>query len=225
VAWLVWRRPRPLEVLLLACLLFVVLYAVSPYGFLNTEPRYLTLIQPVVALLVAWAVCRPWRVTAVALVAAVALSAVGLALMERDRLATFRINGVAVPEDLAPLIRALERDRVATAFADYWVAYPVDFESRERIIVTPAPDTGAIRNLAWDELVRSSENPAWVFLRGTGREQRARGRLERAGYRRVEVGRFDVYVRWKPSGAESSARATRATRPARTSEASPTPAP
>jgi 4-amino-4-deoxy-L-arabinose transferase-like glycosyltransferase len=199
LVWLIWRRPRRLEVLVLACLTFVVIYAVSPYGFLNTEPRYLTLIQPVLALLIGYAVCRPWFVAAASLAAAVTLSAVGLALMERHRLATFHINGVPVPENIGPLLRVLDRAGAKTVFADYWVAYPIDFESRERIVATPTAGTGDIRYLPWDETVRRSANPAHVFVRGTGREARARAKLLAAGYRRVEVGGFSVYLRGRPT--------------------------
>ncbi len=155
----------------------------------------LSLLQPVLALLIARAVYRPWPVAVGAVAAAVALSVAGLASMERHRLTVPRINETPTPENLTGLVRALERAQVKTAFADYWVAYPIDFLSRERIIATPAPDTGTIRNVLWDEAVRRSPNPAYVFVRGAGRESLARSRLLRARYHRIEVGEFSVYLR------------------------------
>ena len=195
LAWLVWRRPQRLEVLILACLVFVPIHVLSPYSFVTVEPRYTSLLQPVLALLIARAVYRPWPVAVGAVAAAVALSVAGLASMERHRLTVPQINETPTPENLTGLVRVLERAQVKTAFADYWVAYPIDFLSRERIIATPAPDTGTIRNVLWDETVRRSPNPAYVFVRGAGRESLARSRLLRARYHRIEVGEFSVYLR------------------------------
>ncbi len=197
LAWLVWRRPRGLGVLLLACPVFLVVYVVSPFTYLGDEPRYVTMFQPVIALLVAWGLCRfsrPWPAVG-GTAAALALSLAGLVSMERHELTVQTVNAARVPTETASLIRALERAGARTAYADYWVAYLVDFDSRERLVVTPAPLTGVTRNLAWAEEVRRSRSPAHVFVRGGGREERARPRLLREGYRRVRVGGFDVYVR------------------------------
>jgi 4-amino-4-deoxy-L-arabinose transferase-like glycosyltransferase len=206
-AWLVWRRPPGLALLILACLLFPIVYVVSPYSYLSVEPRYLALLTPVVALLLGWTLRGRWLATA-GVAAAFALTLAGLVAMDRERLPVPRINEVLVPTDRGPLLRALEREQVETAFADYWVAYLIDFESRERIIATPAPDTGDVRSLRFDERVRRSVSPAHVFVRGAGRGARARPRLLRAGYRRMEADGFDVYVR--PRTGPSTALRSRA---------------
>ena len=53
--WLLWRRPARLAPLLLIVLVFPVFYFVSPYTWLESEPRYLILVMPVFALLIAYA--------------------------------------------------------------------------------------------------------------------------------------------------------------------------
>ena len=61
-----------------------------------------------------------------------------------------------MPPDIGPLIRFLETHRATRVLADYWVAYRLSFESRERIIAT---STGFVRYQPHDRLVRRSANP------------------------------------------------------------------
>jgi 4-amino-4-deoxy-L-arabinose transferase-like glycosyltransferase len=192
--WLVWRRPAGLGVLTLVCLLFPVLYVISPYTFLSSEPRYLALLMPVVALLLARALRGPW-LAAAGVAAALGLSLAGLAAMEQDRLTLSQAEDLPIPASTRPPLRALEQAGVKTAVADYWIAYVLDFESREQIITIPAPYTGQNRHPGWNELVASDPRSARVFVHGADAERRARRRLLRAGYRRIEAGGFDVYVR------------------------------
>src|SRR5207253_245036 len=131
--YLLARRRSRLEPVLLAAIVFPVLYLVSPYTWLGSEPRYLTLISPVLALLVAYAAVPGWRAVTV-VVAAVALSVAGATIMERDELGAAHADGVVVPSDLHPLVRALETRGVRHLYANYWVAYPIDYESGERIV-------------------------------------------------------------------------------------------
>lgn len=192
--WLVWRRPRGLGLLLLVCLFFPVLYTISPYTYLSAEPRYLALLMPVVALLLAWPLQRPWRAAA-GIAAALALSVVGLAKMEEHRLTLSLAKEATIPADTRPVIRALQRAGVKSAVADYWIAYVIDFQGRERILAVPARETGQDRKPSWSELVRRDPRAARVFVHGAAAERRARARLLGSGYRRLETGGFDVYVR------------------------------
>jgi len=95
-------------------------------------------------------------------VLAVAVSVAGLVDM-RDRTSPF-VAGVALPRDLAPLEAALRAHGVTRAWADYWIAYRVTFETHGRVIVAPTTDD---RYPAYAAAVRAAQAPADVFLAGT----------------------------------------------------------
>ena len=192
--WLLWRRPRGLGLLLLVCLFFPIVYTISPYTFLSAEPRYLTLLLPVLALVLAWSLRRQWLVAA-GVAAALVLSVVGLARMDQHRLTLSLAQEATIPPDTGPVLRVLQRAGVKTAVADYWIAFVMDFQGRERIIVAPVPLTGQDRRPSWSELVRRDPRAARVFVAGAVAERRARRRLLGSGYRRLETGGFAVYVR------------------------------
>jgi hypothetical protein len=52
--------------------------------------------------------------------------------------------------------------------ADYWIAYPISFESREEVIAT---SSAFVRYGPHDELVRSQPAPAFVFYTGAADQQ------------------------------------------------------
>jgi len=208
--YLLARRRSRLEPVLLAAIVFPVLYLVSPYTWLGSEPRYLTLISPILALLVAYAAVPGWRAVAV-VVAAVALSVAGATIMERDELGAAHADGVVVPSDLHPLVRALEALGVRHLYANYWVAYPIDYESGERIVAAkiggevvardgrllPAgsSDRGSEgRYPKYNRVVNRSRDAAYVFVAGGTAEPSLRPRLLRLGYRLVRTNGFDVYL-------------------------------
>jgi 4-amino-4-deoxy-L-arabinose transferase-like glycosyltransferase len=210
VAALVWaavRGGRRLEPLILVCVLFPVFYILSPYSYLNDEPRYLAAVAPVVALLAGRWLGGP-RSAALALAAACALTIGGLALMERDRLTVTVVDDVRMPTSVRPVVDALDRAGVSRGYASYWVAYLVDFTSRERLIVTPSSQTDFVRrggdlrpadtigsrNQGWDRLVEESPRVAEVFVSGDSAERRSGSRLVAAGYRKILAGGFSVYV-------------------------------
>jgi hypothetical protein len=115
--------------------------------------------------------------------------------MDDHRLTLSHADEATIPSDTRPVIRTLERSGVRTALTDYWIAFVIDFQSRERITAVPAPYTGVDRHPSWSELVRRDPRAARVFVHGAVAERRVRRRLLDAGYRRLEIGGFDVYVR------------------------------
>ena len=106
------------------------LYALSSYASLQTEPRYLVLLGPAFALLGATAVRASRAAVALACVLA-ALSAVGVASLQRSGASVVQAEGVPVPADIQPLLNLLERAGVRYAYADYWIAWRIVFESGE----------------------------------------------------------------------------------------------
>src|SRR5262249_28871758 len=194
---------------LLIVLAMPVFYFVSPYTWLQTEPRYLTLVVPVFALLIAWWLTTPWR-TAVGLAAALALTVAGLAELDRHDVVAFRTEGVAVPQDLQPVLRTLRDERVGYAFASYWVAWRITFESGLDIVgakssyLQPLGRRGRVypgdhlNDLGFDptyyrRAIRHRD-AAHVFVLGGNVEPRVAPLLRRNGYRRVVRGGFSVWL-------------------------------
>lgn len=188
VGYLALRRRRELGPLLAVALAFPFLYAASSFTWLVEEPRYLVLLLPVLALLAAAGLRGP-RSAALALAVALALSATGLARMEGSFRYETRTGHVDVPDEVGPLLAALDQRGARTVVADYWIAERITFESRERIVAT------SHRYPPFTERVRASADPAHVFVAGTPAERRARPRLERDGYERRVVGGFALYSR------------------------------
>jgi 4-amino-4-deoxy-L-arabinose transferase-like glycosyltransferase len=191
LAWfgyLVLRRRARLGPLVPVALAFPFLYAASSFAWLVEEPRYLVLFTPVLALFVGACLRRP-RIAAVALAAAFALSLTALERTEGSHRYEIRTGQVDVPDDLGPLLDALDARGVRTVRANYWIAERITFESRERIVAN------SHRYPPFTERVNASADPARVFVAGTLGERRARSRLLDDGYERVEAGGFALYSR------------------------------
>ncbi len=185
------RRPRGLEPLLFTGALFPFFYAASSYTYYVTEPRYLVFLAPPATLLLARLLTRP-AAAALALTAAIAFSVYGLLRIDdQGRFLPRAARDVRVPPDMGPLIGFLERRGANRVLADYWIAYRLSFESRERIVAT---STRFVRYVPHDRLVRRSAYPSRVFVEGQVKERRARADLLRRGYRRYRVGGFVAYV-------------------------------
>ena len=191
------RRPRGLEPLLVATVLSPFLYAASTYTCYVAEPRYLVFMAPLPALFVARLLTRP-AVAAVVLAAAVGFSVYGLSRIdEQGAFVPLAAKEVRMPPDIGPLIRFLETHRATRVLADYWVAYRLSFESRERIIAT---STGFVRYQPHDRLVRRSAYPSRVFVAGQVKELLARAELLPRGYRRYVVDGFVAYIHDRSPG-------------------------
>jgi Dolichyl-phosphate-mannose-protein mannosyltransferase len=148
----------------------VVLLVLGAFPFLHAaftssgyvgEGRYLYFLLPWLALAIASATRRA-AATAIVVVLAMAVSFAGLVNM-RDVTSPF-VAGRPLPGDLAPLEAALRAHGVTRAWANYWIAYRVTFETRGRVIVAPTTDD---RYPAYAATVRSAAAPADVFLAGT----------------------------------------------------------
>jgi hypothetical protein len=198
IAW--WRRRQmPAAHLLFGTVaVFPFLYALSPSTWIVDEPRYVVVLLPVLALLIAQACATVPRAVA-AVAGAAALSAVVLWHLTTVPAFLERADGLFVPSDFRPLIADLEAHGPRHLFAGYWIAYRTDFESRERItaaearpqtiarlrdgrLAPPVPRTSdENRHVAYDTLVRSDPNAGFVFLLDTA-DVRAEMLRARVGY-------------------------------------------
>jgi Dolichyl-phosphate-mannose-protein mannosyltransferase len=212
-AWLLLRRPPRLAPLLLIVSIFPVFYFVSPYTWLQTEPRYLTLVMPLFALLIAAALRTPVRIAGVLALAA-ALTVAGFVELDRNDVAAFRTEGVPVPADLGPVLTTLREHHLGYAYASYWIAWRITFESDLDIVgakssyahpfvragrVHPGdpPDDLGIDPRYYVE-AEQHRDAAHVFVRGGDVEQKVAPTLGRADYRRILSGKFSI---WVPPGA------------------------
>ena len=211
--WLLLRRPSRLTPLLLIVLTFPVFYFVSPYTWLESEPRYLTLVMPVFALLIASAMTTAWRTAAILTVVA-ALSIGGMVELDRHHVVAFRTEGTAVPASITPVVNTLRAHHLSYAFASYWIAWRIAFESDEKIIGAkaswahpyirngrvqpgdPANDRGF--DSRYYSRADKQRQVAHVFVLGGNVEPHVRPLLRRAGYRRIVTGGFSV---WIPPGS------------------------
>jgi hypothetical protein len=206
-----WRRT---QVSLFATVIafYPFLYSSSGLTWLTREPRYVVLVLPAVALLAAKAATSVPRV-AILLGVAALLSVTGLVRWIDWSHAT-RSEAAVDPERLsvAPAIAALERAGIDRAYSDYWLAYRITFDTRERIIVSEADlnhlvVAGPTRVLpqlptdytmhhhpAYDTAVRSAPRHAYLLVRGELGAARDVRLLLAHGYRERSLGEVLLFV-------------------------------
>jgi len=182
-----------------SALLFPFIYALSPFTWFAGEGRYVLFAAPFLVLLLARVLsARRWM----------ALGALGLALIGTVAgLAAMRAHVEPFAPDkqppvaLAPLIKDLESRHATRVFTDYWIAYRLSFESRERIIATPAAGP---RYEPYDKRLRTSPHQAWVFVEGSKALKAFRAALaeKQVSIGEVHPGGFVVLVPARPIGRE-----------------------
>jgi hypothetical protein len=119
-----------------------------------------------------------------------------------------------VPTDLGPVLTTLRAHDLGYAFASYWVAWRITFESQLDIVGAkssyarpfahagrvypgdPADDLGI--DPRWYRAAMRHRDAAHVFVLGGDVERRVAQLLRRTGYTRVVSGDFAV---WLPRGA------------------------
>jgi 4-amino-4-deoxy-L-arabinose transferase-like glycosyltransferase len=181
LAWVaflaVTRRAAPL---IAVVVLFPFLYTYSPFSSYWRDGRYAVYLAPVLALLVASALSGISRrysrlvraAPVVGLIAALALT-VG-ALTQLAPYVPLAVGSSARPswtswradpgQWLQPLVTALGRARVSDAYAGYWVAYTLTFETHGRVV---AVDPSADRYPPYLAAIARSRRQAWVFPRAS----------------------------------------------------------
>jgi Dolichyl-phosphate-mannose-protein mannosyltransferase len=198
--------------------LFPIVYALSPKTSLAlSTPRFIVVLTPLLALLLAQIATTYLRAIAV-LALAGAISVVTLNRMEDWFRGTPRQTtheeGLGprhtvqwVPRDLGPLVSTLERLDLNHVYADYWLAYRLTFDTRERVIaaenalealtfeggqaIPSTPEPG--RYPPYSRRVRKARH-GFVFYEQHLDSIPIVPELRRHGYRRHDVGSFVVYA-------------------------------
>ena len=206
------------SILYVVAAVFPFVYVLSPKTSLALgTPRYLVVLTPVLVLLVAQVATRYYR--AVALLALVAvISIVTLHRMDdwfRDTprpITQATASGLAhtvqlVPRDLGPLVAGLDALGLDHVYTDYWLAYRLDFDTKERIVavedrltslavrdgnVVPARRE-TVRYPPYEREVRGARH-GFVFYRSLVDSAAVVPKLERLGYRRRDAGSFVIFA-------------------------------
>ncbi|HEX2062936.1 MAG TPA: glycosyltransferase family 39 protein, partial [Acidimicrobiales bacterium] len=194
-AWLLVRRRIP-SLLAVVALAYPFVFAVPRSSFYVGEPRYALVLAPVLCLLLALGVTRMVSGRSPQLVAAgvaVAASVAVLGPIVEFEAPAYDLN----PPRLGPLVSALDRLGVRAAYADYWLAYRLTFETGERIVATPV---AFVRHRPLDEEVRRAGASTFLLYRGSPEDARFRTALTQRGvpFERVPVSAFVIYSLGQP---------------------------
>lgn len=200
-------RNRTISLLYVVALVYPFIYALSPQTLFDQEPKYLVVLSPVIVLLLVQVAKSYWRgVVVVAL--ALAISVVTLHRLE-TYFRTVPPYPPAAPRDLHPLISELDSLGVSRIYADFWLAYRLNFDTNERIIAAQnkfrqltfvrgeaiASHHPYIRHRQYERVVEAAPGHGFVFFRASlGRVRGYVAQLEHHGYRRFVVGPFVVYA-------------------------------
>lgn len=214
--WLVWRYrgallalargdPTPGErgpaLFLLIVLLVPPFVAVSRFANLWAEPRYALPIYaavPLVAAVVATARMRGRLLSQLMLGGLLALNLFSLVTSDY-RLSLPTSAGESTAASRAELIAVLRHRGIDRIYTDYWLAYPIAFESREAIV--PSVWSGGFgRRASYSHLVYVAPDPAFVFARGTPGDAEFRARLAAHGGTATaeDVGVYRLYTDVEP---------------------------
>jgi hypothetical protein len=165
--------------------------------------------MPVFALLIASA-ATTWLRGAAVLAVALALSFGGMEALARTHVSPVVGEGRPVPASIQPVLATLRAHDLHYAFASYWVAWRITFESDLSVIGAkgsyshpfarghrvypgdPPNDRGT--GPAYYALAERHRDVAHVFILGGNVEPRVRPLLVRTGYIRVVSGGFAVWL-------------------------------
>jgi 4-amino-4-deoxy-L-arabinose transferase-like glycosyltransferase len=200
-------RHRSASLVFLIAAAFPLLFAVPPRSFLSVEPRYLVVLSPVLVLLLAQPATSHLR--SMAVIALVCLISVVTLERMNTYFRTVPSQPAKAPRDISALVSTLDRLKLDRVYATYWVAYRLDFDTRERIIAAqshvrqlrfvggqavPARNVIDMRWKPYERTVEGARHGFVFMLRETGAHRAAISQLRQWGYRRHLVGSFVVYA-------------------------------
>jgi 4-amino-4-deoxy-L-arabinose transferase-like glycosyltransferase len=159
------RRVR----LLFGALLALAAATVFSARLTPSEPRYLVAAYAVLAPLIGVSLGAVFMgsrrlLAAAGLAALVVLVATQLSSAFHAHRHLGDTDDAQVSGPLEPLLAALRSEGVTRAWANYWTAYRVTFESRGGILAAPISREDGAREASLNEAVRSAPDPAVVLL-------------------------------------------------------------
>jgi 4-amino-4-deoxy-L-arabinose transferase-like glycosyltransferase len=194
-------RPEPRDLLAWVGVCTIALFCTSQVEALYvTEPRYLLPLYSLVPLVGAsWA--RLWSGhRAAGLAAALAILAlnVGSVLAFAPALAAPRLDGMVVDAGDPGLAAFLDTHHVRAIYADYWLVYPIVFQSQERVaasVIDERLHVGFNRYIPTAIAVDHDPSPGVLVVSGSATEQRLRAFLDTSGrsYRVERWSNLDLF--------------------------------
>jgi hypothetical protein len=184
----VWRRNPTMLVLGASALIAPAVISASNVAVDPTAARYATYFIPVLAAVVAWALCRV-RVAGVAVVCLVCAWTIGTVWNSTNGLAAVPDPAIGTP--ITALATYLEQHGRTDVWADYWIAYMLSAATQERVI---AGDLSPRREESY--LIRAAEAPKTTVVLYPGREneQALRAVAGLPPHKRTLVGPFAVWT-------------------------------
>ena len=179
---------------------------------MTTEPRYVVIVAPALAVLLAMpATTLPRAALLLAAVAVLSTAVLGRWLAwSDDNAAAAALDRKTV--DVRPAIAALDRAEIDRLYADYWIAYRITLDTRERVIASEAdlaslsPD-GPHRVMpktphdytdhhhpAYDQAVRNARRHAYLLLQGEPTTVADARLLVQNGYLGSAIGPFMLFI-------------------------------
>ena len=165
--------------------------ALTRFGFFVSEPRYALPLYGAVPLLAGalWRV--PWRVARWTVVGVVLAFNLWSLVSTEPRLWRPEDTPDSTAASRADLVQFLVADDRHQMYTDYWIGYPVMFETRETVLAYVISG-GFNRYLPPADNVQRTPNPAWVFEPGMDAEQAFLQQLAAVGGR-AQVADVSVY--------------------------------
>lgn len=213
LAWRSWRTTR--ELLIAVAAVFPFIYAINQLTGQFANPGYVLVLTPVLALLLCTAVSRPlaglWVMGGVSLLVAGSFIDVHSKLVAGQPVTGCMVKVAYLPRDFGPLEHALDQHGIERLYADYWIAYRLDYETGERIIaadgranalrvsaaggVIPKPNDDSLRprHPQYEAIVGRVARAAWVIDKDYDTANLDAWAFAQAGYRSEDVGRFTIY--------------------------------
>lgn len=177
----------------LAVLAFPYVYAISPASSSFANARYGVFLPPLLAMVMAVGLCEAARIASNRLrafraargaegapEAARPTSPVGAVAMAVVVVAALLCSGISFSQAIGQphaytrtwgnpnrasveAIQQLERGGVSAGYANYWVAYKLDFLSGNRLVITPIGND-TIRSTSIESAALASKHTAWLFV-------------------------------------------------------------
>jgi hypothetical protein len=171
-------KPGPALLVLLALSVPPVV-ALTRFGFFVSEPRYALPLYSTVPL-VAAAIWRLPRLVSLGAVAA--LLAFNLWSLASTDLRLWRPEEAisSTPATRAALVGQLTGEDRHQMYTDYWIAYPVMFETHETVLAYVISG-GFNRYIPPADNVQRTPNAVWVFMAGSDADHEFEARLRAAG--------------------------------------------
>lgn len=196
------RHRAPIDIVLLAFAITPFIYASSTYTWYSGEPRYLYTLYPLLAIALAAAVFAlrgrtRWVLAALLIVGSGTILARTMVVVHDAGGSVAVADGGVVANDDLPAVSSFLGERgITSAYADYWVAYPLQYAGEGAVSVTPYSNS---HFPALDAQVRRDPRPAIVSVTGPGADA-MRAQLRDSGRRFTEtaIGGFTVFTAVTP---------------------------